>query len=191
MKRICVFCGSATGNNGAFAAAAQRLGELIARERCTLIYGGGNIGLMGLLSKTVMSRGGNVIGVIPKALMQRELADHAITDLRVVGSMHERKALMADLADGFIALPGGFGTLDEFAEIVTWAQLGIHCKPCGLLNIENYYRHLISFFDEAVATGFIRKQDREHLIIEDSAETIVEKILSYHPPRDLAKWVSP
>src|SRR5512134_2318019 len=136
IKRVCVFCGSSSGARSEYGQAAQQLGLVLARQKIELIYGGGRIGLMGQIARTVLEAGGQVIGVIPRPLVERELAFTQVSDLRIVGSMHERKALMADLADGFIALPGVLGTIEEFFEVVTWAQLGIHPKPCGLLNVE-------------------------------------------------------
>src|SRR5512146_155412 len=142
-KRICVFCGSNTGTRLAYVEAAQRLGVILAERKLGLVYGGGKVGLMGKLADAVLGAGGEVIGVIPQKLMRKEIAHAGLTDLRVVNSMHERKAMMAELSDAFIAMPGGFGTFEEFCEMVTWAQLGVHRKPCGLLNIEGYYDHLL------------------------------------------------
>ena len=150
MKRVCVFCGSSPGARPAYTELARRLGSILARRGMTLVYGGGNVGLMGVLANAVLAGGGNVIGVIQQAMVYLEVAHTGFPDLRIVGSMHERKALMADLADAFIALPGGLGTLEEFCEILTWAQLGMHQKPCGLINVENYFDQLIAFLDDAV-----------------------------------------
>jgi uncharacterized protein (TIGR00730 family) len=148
--RLCVFCGSSTGRHPAFADAAQVLATELARRNIEIVYGGGNIGLMGVVADAALAAGGRVIGVIPEGLVARELAHPGVSALHVVASMHERKALMADLSDGFIALPGGFGTLEEFCEVVTWTQLGIHQKPCGLLNVEGYYDGLLAFFAHAL-----------------------------------------
>ena len=158
------------------------MGLLMARAGTGLVYGGGDVGLMGELADTMMAAGGNVIGIIPEALSSMELANGNITELRVVSSMHERKAMMADLADAFVALPGGVGTLDEFAEIVTWAQLGIHRKPCGMLNVHHYFDNLISFFDTAVAQQFFRPEHRSMIIIETEPETLLKRLTTYEPP---------
>lgn len=182
MKRIAVFCGSCFGVDPAFKAAAKQLGFTLAREKIELVYGGGDVGLMGELADTVMKAGGNVIGVIPDALARLELAHRKISELRVVSSMHERKAMMADLGDAFIALPGGAGTLDEFAEILTWAQLGIHRKPCGMLNVNHYFDDLISFFDKAVAQQFFRPEHRRMIIIENEPEGLLTRLAAYEPP---------
>jgi len=168
MKRICVFCGSATGNPPSYGQAAQRLGEALVQRRLGLVFGGGHIGLMGVLADAVLQGGGEVIGVIPQALLDKELAHSGVADMRIVQTMHERKALMAELSDAFLALPGGYGTLDEFFEIVTWAQLKIHRKPIGLLNVAGFFDPLLAWIDGAVAAGFIKPQHQE--LIEVSAE---------------------
>ena len=154
MKRVCVFCGSSTGARPSYARTAVKLGKILAKRQIGLVYGGGNVGLMGLIADSVLEHGGDVIGVIPRFLVHKEVAHQHLKDLRIVESMHERKALMADLSDGFIALPGGYGTLEEFCEIVTWAQLQLHPKPCGLLNVEGFYDSLLQFLDHAVAEQF-------------------------------------
>jgi uncharacterized protein (TIGR00730 family) len=153
-----VFCGSSVGNRPALREAAVNLGLALARRGLGLVYGGARVGLMGVLADTMLEQEQEVIGVIPQALLDRELAHTAITDLRVVGSMHERKALMVELADGFVALPGGYGTLEEFCEVLTWAQLGLHQKPCSLLEVEGYFDPLLTLFDNAVANGFLRRK---------------------------------
>lgn len=160
LKRLCVFCGSSSGSDPAYAKVARAFGLEMARRQLTLVYGGGNIGLMGVVADAVLAAGGNVIGVIPRFLENRELAHRGVTELRLVDSMHERKALMADLADGFVALPGGFGTLDELCEILTWAQLHLHTKPCGLLNVLDFFAPFLAQIQHAARTGFIR---HEHL----------------------------
>src|SRR3712207_3382260 len=154
MKRICVFCGSNPGANSVYLETAQKVGEFLAQNNIELVYGGGRVGLMGTVADAVLAEGGKVIGIIPDALATREVAHAGLTELHVVSSMHERKAMMADLAEGFIALPGGFGTFEEFCEIITWAQLGIHEKPCGLLNVAGYYNSLESLFDHATSEQF-------------------------------------
>src|SRR5579871_639763 len=147
LRRVCVFCGSSSGLRSSYAEAARRLGWTLAGHKVGLVYGGGKVGLMGTVADAVLERGGEAIGVIPQPLVAREIAHPGLTELRIVSSMHERKALMADLSDAFIALPGGYGTLEEFAEALTWSQLGIHKKPCGLLNVAGYYDNLIAFLD--------------------------------------------
>ena len=156
-KRLCVYCGSRHGAQPAYDRAARNLGAALARHGIELVYGGGRVGLMGVLAESVLAHGGKVIGVIPKALVSREVAFLELSDLRIVESMHERKALMADLADAFVALPGGVGTLEELFEILTWAQLGLHHKPCGLLNVDQFYDLLLGFLDHALAENFIPK----------------------------------
>jgi len=160
MKRICVFCGSSPGIRPAYAAVATQLAGSLAAHGLTIVYGGGNLGLMGILADAALQAGGQVIGVIPRALASKERAHHGLTELRVVGSMHERKALMAELSDGFIAMPGGYGTFEEFCEILTWTQLGLQQKPCGLLNVEGFYDHLLNLFDHAVAEQFVKPDHR-------------------------------
>ncbi len=160
MPRICVFCGSSRGNRPAYREAAERVGSLLAGRGIGLVYGGGNIGLMGLMADAALAAGGEVIGVMPRRLVRREVAHRGLTELREVNSMHERKALMADLSDAFLALPGGYGTFEEFCEMLTWTQLGIHAKACGLLNVEGFFDPLLALFDRAVAEGFLKAQHR-------------------------------
>ena len=182
MQRICVFCGSNNGGRDSFPAAAESMGACLARCRIGLVYGGANVGLMGILANTVLAGGGRVIGVIPEALIAREIAHPGLTELRVVGSMHERKALMAELADAFIVLPGGFGTLDELSEMITWTQLGLHGKPCGLLNVDGFYDALISFLDNAVAEGFIRQEHRSIVLSDEDPDILLTKLQDYVAP---------
>lgn len=160
MNRICVFCGSSLGIQREFADTARQLGRAMVRRGLGLVYGGGNVGLMGIIAEVVLREGGEVIGVIPEALVDKELAFHEISDLRIVKTMHERKALMNDLCEGFVALPGGFGTLEEICEMITWAQLGIHRKPCGILNTQGFFNSLLAFFDHQVQQGFIIPTNR-------------------------------
>jgi uncharacterized protein (TIGR00730 family) len=188
MKRICVFCGSSRGADSGYVDVARRLGAILAERGLSLVYGGGNIGLMGELADAVLTGGGRVVGVIPEALEARELAHTGVQDLRVVGSMHERKALMADLADAFIALPGGLGTLEEFCEIITWAQLGIHDKPCGLLNARDFFQSLIAFLDHAVTEGFLRPEHRALVFVESEPEVLLERFETYRAPKR-EKWI--
>jgi uncharacterized protein (TIGR00730 family) len=190
MQRVCVFCASSQGNDPAFREAAESLGRVLAAKAIELVYGGGNIGLMGLLADAVMSEGGRVIGVIPQALVDKELAHQGITDLRIVQSMHERKALMAELSDAFIALPGGFGTLEEFCEILTWTQLGLHEKPFGLLNVSGFYDHFLRFLDHVMETRLLKPQDRALVLHARSIDDLLARISAWKPgPAD--KWIKP
>jgi uncharacterized protein (TIGR00730 family) len=188
LTSLCVFCGSSPGANPRFAEAAAALGTLLAQRRITLVYGGGNVGLMGVLADAVLAGGGHVIGVIPHALMKREVGHRGLPDLRVVDSMHERKALMAELADGFIAFPGGIGTLEEFCEVLTWAQLGMHRKPCGLLNIECFFDQLLGFLDHAVASRFFRPEHRDMILVEEDPILLLRRFDHYQSPV-LDKWI--
>jgi uncharacterized protein (TIGR00730 family) len=188
MRRVCVFCGSSPGANLQYAEVAKKLGALLARRGLGLVYGGGNVGLMGMLADAVLNGGGHVIGVIPQALVDLEVAHAGLSDLRVVSSMHERKALMADLADGFIALPGGIGTLEEFCEILTWAQLGLHQKPCGLINVAGYFDHLVAFLDHSVSERFLRPEHRGMVLADVDAESLLDRFVAYRPS-PLAKWI--
>ncbi len=188
MKRICVFCGSSPGRSRAYAGAASALGRSLATRGIGLVYGGASVGLMGTLANAALEAGGEVIGVIPKSLVKYEVAHRGLPDLRIAASMHERKATMAELADGFVALPGGIGTLEEFFEVLTWAQLGEHSKPCGLLDIDGYYSHLLAFLDHAVAERFLRPEHRAMLIVESSPDAILDRLAAYRPPK-LGKWI--
>ena len=188
MKRIAVFCGSNNGARLEYAAAADRLGALLAREKIELVYGGGMVGLMGIVADAALKNGGHVIGVIPKSLVIKEVAHEKLPDLRVVKNMHERKALIAELSDGFIALPGGYGTFEEFCEVLAWGQLGYHQKPVGLLDAAGFYHGLLQFFDHATREGFIKPQHRELVLVEDDAEKLLDRLISYQPPKDV-KWV--
>jgi uncharacterized protein (TIGR00730 family) len=176
LKRICVFCGSSVGSRPVYAAAARELGRTLAKRGLGIVFGGGKVGLMGVLADAALGAGGKAIGVIPEALVAREIAHNGLTELRVVRSMHERKTLMADLADAFIALPGGYGTFEEFFEAVTWTQLGIHRKPCGLLNVEGYYNALLALLDRAVADGFIREANRLLVLDAPDVPTLLAKL---------------
>jgi uncharacterized protein (TIGR00730 family) len=188
-SRICVFCGSNPGVNPAYKNAAAGLARLLADRKIELVYGGGNIGLMGVLADAALEAGGRVIGVIPESLMAREVGHQGLTELRVVGSMHERKALMADLAEGFIALPGGYGTFEEFCEVVTWSQLGLHAKPCGVLNVEKYYDPLLALFDHAVKEGFLRSDNRTLVLEERDPRRLLEKMSEFQAS-DSGKWIT-
>ena len=186
--RLCVFCGSNPGSEPSYLAMAQALGRILAQEKIGLVYGGGAVGLMGAVADAALESGGEVIGVIPQALMDKEIGHRGLADLRVVGSMHERKALMAELAGGFIALPGGLGTLEELFEVWTWAQLGYHRKPCALLNVAGFYDRLISFLDDVVERGFVKPIHRSMLIVEDSPAALIRAIRAYEPPV-VDKWI--
>jgi len=188
MKRICVFCGSNNGITTVYSEAARVMGLVLSRRRIGLVYGGGSIGLMRVIADTVLREGGEVIGVIPEALATKEVAHRGLKDLRVVGSMHERKALMVELSDAFIALPGGYGTLEEFCEVLTWAQLGLHRKPCGILNVKGFYDPLLSFFDHALSEGFVREVHRSLILVDEDPERLLDKLIDYKPPV-LDKWI--
>jgi uncharacterized protein (TIGR00730 family) len=183
-----VFCGSNHGSRPTYADAARDLGALLAEDGIALVYGGGRVGLMGVIADAVLERGGDVIGVIPHALDTKELAHDGLTEMHVVETMHERKALMADLADGFISLPGGLGTFDETFEILTWAQLGIHAKPCGLLNVGGYFDELIGFLDHAVEERFIKPQHRDLTLVERDPRRLLERMRAYRSPVT-DKWI--
>jgi len=188
MRSITVFCGSNSGFRGEYAEAARQLGALFVREGIGLVYGGGKVGLMGIIADQVMNLGGRVTGIIPESLEKKEVGHRDVTELLVVGSMHERKALMAERADGFIAMPGGIGTFEEFFEILTWAQLGFHQKPCAILNISGYYDGLLALCDQAVNEGFLRREHRR-LILEDSdPERLLAKMKDF-TPSTLEKWL--
>lgn len=180
--RVCVFCGSSEGLRTEYRHAAEQLGRLLARGGHTLVYGGGSVGLMGALADATLAAGGRVIGVIPKALAVREVAHGGLTELRVVATMHERKALMADLADAFVALPGGFGTLDELFEVVTGAQLGIHGKPIGLLDVAGYFGPLIQLVERAIGEGFIEAEHRGLILVAADPKTLLERLARQEPP---------
>lgn len=186
--RLCVFCGSSNGSHPAYTTAARALAGLLAARGIEIVYGGGNIGLMGAVADAALAAGGRVTGVIPHALVARELAHPGLTALHVVESMHARKALMAELSDGFIALPGGFGTLEEFCEVVTWTQLGVHAKPCGLLNVEGFYDGLLAFLAHALAEGFLRPTHFEIVVSADDPATLVDRLLGWQAPM-VAPWI--
>ena len=193
MKSICVFCGSNAGHDPRYRAAAEALGRMLAERRIELVYGGGNVGLMGALADACLAAGGTVVGVIPEALIGKEVAgrhvDHrALTRLEVVDSMHSRKARMAELAGGFIALPGGFGTFEEFCEILTWGQLGFHGKPTGLLNVGGFYDPLLALFDQAVREGFLRSQNRAMALAETDIGRLLDAMAAYRA-EPVSKWL--
>jgi hypothetical protein len=188
MKRIAVYCGSNKGVRPEYAAAAAQLGALLAREKIELVYGGGMVGLMGIVADAVLNSGGHVIGVIPEKLVIKEVVHEKLPDLRVVKTMHERKALMAELADGFVALPGGYGTFEELFEVLAWSQLGWHQKPFGLLNVAGFYRPLLEFLDHTRNEGFIRPQHHALVLVADNAEKMLKRLKDFHPPNEI-KWV--
>jgi len=187
MKRICVFCGSNAGARSEYAETARALATVLAERKLGIVYGGGNVGLMGVVADAALARGGEVIGVIPQKLVDKEVAHRGVTELRIVETMHERKALMNDLSDAFIALPGGFGTLDEFFEVLTWSQLGFHGKPCALLNVAGYYDGMLAMLDHAVTERFLRPAHRE-LVIADTDPLRLLQRLSTFVPAPKGKW---
>ena len=191
MKRLCVFCGSSAGRRAEHREAARRLGELLARRGLGLVFGAGHVGLMGVVADAVLAAGGEVVGVIPQALVDKELAHGGLTQLHVVETMHQRKALMADLSDGFAALPGGYGTLDELFEILTWAQLGLHAKPVGLLNAAGFFDPLLAWIDHAVAEGFLKPKHRDRLLVAGDPERLLDRLLREPSPADEPKWIGP
>lgn len=190
MQSLCVFCGAAAGDRPAFADAARDLARLAARRQCTIIYGGGSIGIMGVLADAAMAAGVRVVGVLPEHLSRREVAHGGLTELHIVASMHERKALMAARADAFIALPGGLGTLEELFEVLTWSQLGLHRKPCALLNVDGYFDALVAFLDGAVARGFVQPRHRDMLLIDTDPARLLARIDTYTAPA-VEKWLEP
>ena len=188
MKAICVYCGSSPGRLDVYASAARALGHAMVERNLGLVYGGASIGLMGLIADTVMQLGGRAVGVIPKGLARKEVVHRHLTELHVTQSMHERKTLMAELSDGFIAMPGGIGTFEEIFEIWTWAQLGIHAKPCGLLNVAGYYDALTTFLDHAAAEQFLKPDQRSLLMVEQQPQALLDRFASYQPP-SIRKWL--
>jgi uncharacterized protein (TIGR00730 family) len=190
MRRVCVFCGSSSGARSEYAQAAAETGELLARRGLGLVYGGGHVGLMGVLADAALRAGGEVIGVITQALEEREVAHTDLTDLQVVRTMHERKARMAALSDAFLVLPGGIGTLEEFFEVWTWGQLGEHVKPVGLVNTSGYYDGLIGFLDTAVTERFLKPKHRHMLVVGETPAVVLDAFASYEPPA-VGKWIGP
>lgn len=188
MKNLCVFCGSNAGADPIYTQAAQELGKLMAERDMTLVYGGGNVGLMGVIADECLNHGGKVIGVIPNFLQDKEVGHDGLTKMIVVKTMHERKQIMADLSDGFVAMPGGFGTMDELCEILTWSQLGLHSNPIGLLNINGYYDHLKILFDHMVDQRFLHPQNRATVLSHSKPEQLLRMMDQYEPP-DVEKWL--
>jgi uncharacterized protein (TIGR00730 family) len=189
VRRVCVFCGSSPGARPAYAEVTADLARVLAADGLGLVYGGAGVGLMATLADSVLDEGGEVIGVIPRALMEKEIAHSRVSDLRVVDSMHERKALMADLSDAFVALPGGLGTLEELLEIFTWAQLGLHHKPCALLDVEGYYAGLADFLAHAVEERFLREEHRAMLIVEREPRALIDRLNRFEPGGVQPKWI--
>jgi uncharacterized protein (TIGR00730 family) len=189
VHKLCVFCGSSSGRESVYTGLAVQLAQELAQRNIGIVYGGGRVGLMGALADAALAAGGQVIGVMPQALIDREIAHRGLTELRVVGSMHERKALMAELADGFIALPGGIGTLEELFEVWSWAQLGFHRKPCGLLDVDGFFDPLIQFLDHLVTAGFVRPAHRAMLLLATSPADLLSQFAGYEAPK-VGKWIT-
>jgi uncharacterized protein (TIGR00730 family) len=189
VERVCVFCGSSPGARPEYAAATEEFASRLVLAGIGVVFGGSGVGLMGVLADTVLAKHGQLTGVIPHALVEREIAHKGVRDMRMVGSMHERKALMADLADAFVALPGGLGTLEELFEVYTWAQLGLHRKPCAILNVEGYYDGLAAFLEQAVSERFLRRETRELLIIETDPAVLIDRLRSFRPEAIVPKWI--
>ena len=183
IKRICVFCGSSYGDKKEYIKTAAQLGHALVSQNICLVYGGGDVGLMGTIADTVCNNGGEVVGVIPRYLVNKEIAHKGIGDLRIVNSMHERKALMEAISDAFIAMPGGFGTLEEIFEAITWSQLGLHCKPCGFLNINGFYDKLFEFIDYVISEAFIKEEYRTIMQIDEKPKDLIRKLETYQPPK--------
>jgi uncharacterized protein (TIGR00730 family) len=188
LQRICVFCGSSFGSRPAYREAAETIGRLLCQRGIELVYGGSNVGLMGAMADACLNGGGRVIGVIPQALVDKEVVHLGLTELRIVRSMHERKSLMADLSDAFVALPGGYGTWDEFCEMLTWSQLGIQRKACALLNVSGYYDSFLEFADRAVSEGFLRGVNRDLMLSDDDPVRLLDRLASYTVPI-VDKWI--
>ncbi len=189
MRRICVYCGSSPGRDPVYSDAARALAGVLVRHEIELVYGGADKGIMGVLANAVLEQGGKVHGVIPQMLVDKEIAHPGLTELHVVASMHARKTMMAALSDGFIAMPGGYGTLEEIVEIVTWGQLRFHDKPCGLLNVEGYFDHLLAWLDHASAEGFLRRTNRNMLLVDASPIGLVQQFERYTAPQ-VEKWTA-
>lgn len=188
MKRLCVFCGSSHGNSPVFTAAARELGEALATRRIELVYGGSHVGLMGVVADAVLARGGKAIGVLPRFMADKELAHPKLTELHLVDTMHERKQLMAELAEGFVALPGGFGTFEEIFEAMTWGQLHLHAYPCAFLNVDGYYDALLEFLRGSVANGFVRTEQFDALIFARSVDELFDHFAAFRPEKS-EKWI--
>lgn len=188
MKNVCVYCGSSPGRWQDYERAAQTLADTLVSRGLGLVYGGASVGTMGMLADAVLQAGGRAVGVIPRSLVAKEVSHHGLSELHVVESMHERKAMMEQLSDGFIAMPGGLGTLEELFEILTWGQLGFHSKPCGLLNTRGYFNQLCAFLDHSVEEGFVKHEHRNSLLIADRAEVLLDKMVEWRAPKG-EKWI--
>jgi uncharacterized protein (TIGR00730 family) len=189
VRTLCIFCGSSAGSRPAYANAARRMGEALVARDITLVFGGGRVGLMGEIARAMLAAGGRVVGVIPKALVRKEIAYEDLTELHVVDSMHERKALMAERSDGFVAMPGGFGTFEEFCEVLTWSQLGFHHKPVALLNVAGYFDGLLALFEHAVAEGFVRPHHRSLVLADAAPEKLLDRLAAYQAPT-VEQWIT-
>jgi uncharacterized protein (TIGR00730 family) len=189
MKAVCVFCGSSPGTDPVYWEVASALGREVARRDLRLVYGGGKVGLMGAVADAALEARGEVVGVIPQALVDKEVAHRGLTELIVVGTMHDRKGRMADMADAFVALPGGYGTFEEFCEVLTWTQLGVHAKPCGVLNVVGFYDPLLALFDRAVADRFLRPEHRALVLTDRTAPGVLDKIAAWKPMK-IDKWIN-
>ena len=190
MKRVCVFCGSSAGEDPRYLDGADRFGQILAREAIELVYGGSRVGMMGRLAAATLQAGGKVVGIIPGAVMNRELAHQELTELRVVKSLHERKSEMAELSDGFVALPGGLGTVEAFFELLTWAQLGLHQKPCGILDTGGYFQPLVRFLDHMTQEGFMARPHRDMVLVEEDPEALLKRMGAY-APQATPRWIDP
>ena len=189
MRRVCVYCGSSRGNRPVYADAALELADVLVRHELELVYGGADKGIMGVIADRVLKQGGKVHGVIPKMLTEKEIAHPGLTELHVVASMHERKTMMAALSDGFVAMPGGYGTLEEIIEIITWGQLRFHDKPCGLLNTDGYFDHLLAYLDHAHKEGFLRRENRDMLMVDSDPAGLIQQFERYTAPQ-VEKWTA-
>jgi uncharacterized protein (TIGR00730 family) len=188
LERICVFCGSSSGGRAEYRAAAQAVGQFLAERGIGLVYGGGKVGLMGAMADAALAAGGSVIGVIPEVLFDKEIGHTGLTQMHVVRNLHERKAMMADLSDGFVALPGGLGTLEEFCEVITWSQLSLHQKPCGFLNVAGYWNLMVEMFDHAVREEFLKSENRGIVLADEDIGALLVKMRAWRPS-GAAKWI--
>jgi len=189
MRRICVYCGSSPGKRPEYSIAAKQLADVLVHHELELVYGGADMGIMGIIADAVLEQGGKVHGVIPQMLLEKEIAHQGLTELHVVASMHARKTMMAALSDGFIAMPGGYGTLEEIIEIITWGQLRFHDKPCGLLNVDGYFDHLLAYLDHANSEGFLRRENRDMLLVDPDPVGLIQQFERYAAPH-VEKWTA-
>jgi uncharacterized protein (TIGR00730 family) len=189
IDRVCVFCGSSSGARAEYRIAAEEVGRFLAQRGIAIVYGGGKVGLMGAVADAALAAGGTVIGVIPEMLFGKEIGHTGLTQMHVVRNLHERKAMMADLSDGFVALPGGYGTLEEFCEVITWSQLSLHSKPCGFLNVAGYWNPMVEMFDQAVREQFLKAENRKIVLVDDDIEALMAKMTAWVPDGE-PKWIS-